>query len=194
MSNNNKGNITSLLKEARDGSQEAYEKLFNLLYDELKTIALCQLKQIPVDTLSKTDLVHEVYLKLTNSQGLDCENRTHFFALTARAMRFFLIDYARKKQAKKRGGDWEKVTYIDELWKIRHKAKELLELDQALNRLASLNERLVKVVELRYFANLSIKDTAEVMGLSPRTVTRDWAKARGWLYKELKKEVYPAKR
>ncbi|WP_276307528.1 ECF-type sigma factor [Rhodohalobacter barkolensis] len=180
--------ITQLLHEIRSGSKEAYDKLFSIVYDRLHHIAW---REISVEskehTYSKTDLVHEVYLKLAGQKSLNLKNRRHFFAITSRAMRQILIDYARTRDRKKRGGKMQPITYIDELMKVDDEAKELLEIDEALNRLSQLDERLAEIVEMHYFGEMSFDDIADVLDLSSRTVYRDWAKARAWLYKELKR-------
>lgn len=180
--------ITQLLHEIRSGSKEAYDKLFSIVYDRLHHIAW---REISVEskehTYSKTDLVHEVYLKLAGQKSLNLKNRRHFFAITSRAMRQILIDYARTRDRKKRGGKMQPITYIDELMKAGDEAKELLEIDEALNRLSQLDERLAEIVEMHYFGEMSFDDIADVLDLSSRTVYRDWAKARAWLYKELKR-------
>lgn len=184
------GTITILLREVRKGSGDSHRKLFSMVYDELVNIANAEIRRgFPQRTVTKTGLVHEVYLRLSGPEQLDCENRAHFFALAARAMRFILIDYARRKKAEKREGARRKVTLLDGLVGADQKAQELIELDAALDKLARLNERLAKVVELRYFGKMSIEDIAEVMNVSKRTVDRDWLKARGWLYRELKEAV-----
>lgn len=181
--------ITKLLIELRNGSQEAYNKLFPLIYDQLHNIAYHQIAKEPDDhTYSKTDLVHEVYLKLINQNQVDWKGRAHFYGIAARSMRQILIDHARKKNRKKRGGKIKPVTFVDEIMKVEHQAEELIEIDKALDRLAKFDERLGKIVELHYFGEMNFDDIAEVMDLSSRTIYRDWTIARGWLYKELKKQ------
>jgi RNA polymerase sigma factor (TIGR02999 family) len=182
-----KSEITRLLVKLKDGSEKAYDQLFPLVYQELKQIALSKLRHERNDhTLSKTALVHEVYLKMVDQTSIEAKDKNHFLAIAARCMRQILIDHARKKQAEKRGGDKQEITYIDELMSVHHKAEELLNIDEKLNELAELNERLSDVVELRFFGQMTISATADALGLSESTVKRDWAKARGWLYKELK--------
>ncbi|HKJ46203.1 MAG TPA: sigma-70 family RNA polymerase sigma factor [Balneolales bacterium] len=179
--------ITQILIKVKTGSSEAYNKLFPLVYNQLKGLAYMQMKDEPVDhTLSQTELVHEVYLKLIDQKSIDWKDRAHFFAIASRCMRQILIDHARKKKAEKRGGNKQPVTYLDAIMKVDKQADDLINLDEALRNLAKLNKRLSEVVEYRYFGEMSIEDTAEVMNLSVSTVKRDWAKARGWLYKELK--------
>lgn len=185
-----KEEITQLLIKLKNGSEEAYDKLFPLVYDQLRNIAYHQIAKEPADhTYSKTDLVHELYLKLINQNNVDWKDRAHFYSIAARSMRQILIDYARKKTRKKRGGKMKPVTFIDEIMKVEHQARELIEIDEALDRLAKFDERLSKIVELHYFGEMKFDDIATVMELSSRTIYRDWVKARGWLYKELKKQL-----
>ncbi|MDZ7715832.1 MAG: ECF-type sigma factor [Balneolaceae bacterium] len=182
-----KSEITGLLIKIRDGSQEAYEQLFPLVYSELKRLAYGKLQKERDDiTYTETALVHEVYLKMVDQTTLNANDKNHFMAIAARCMRQILVDHARKKTAEKRGGDKQDVTYIDELLKARHEAKELIDLDEELAKLAELDERMAQVVTLRFFGQMTVDATADALGVSERTIKRDWAKARGWLYKELK--------
>ena len=179
--------VTRLLVEMREGADHLYDELFSIVYDNLKTIANRQLnREYNNITLSKTSLVHEVYLKLMDHNDVDWQDRAHFYAIVSKCMRQILIDHARKKSAKKRGGGKKAITYLDGLMKLEQSADQLINLDSALNRLKKLNPRLVRVVECRYFGEISISDTADALGISERTVKRDWKKAKGWLYKELK--------
>ena len=139
-------------------------------------------------TYSRTELVHEAYLKLCNYNEMDWKDRSHFYAIASKCMRQILIDYARKKLADKRGGDNQKITLIDNMVQQQKEASHLLDIDAALKRLQEIDERLAKLVEYRYFGEMTIEDTAEALGISPSTVRRDWEKARGWLYKELKSQ------
>lgn len=184
-----KEEITRLLVELKEGSEKAYDKLLPLVYNHLRDIAYHQMAKEPADhTYSKTDLVHEAYLKLINQDAIDWKDRAHFYGIAARSMRQILIDHARKKTRQKRGGKKKPVTFIDEIMKVEHQAEELIDIDKALNRLAEFDQRLAKIVELHYFGEMNFDNIAEVMNLSARTVYRDWGKARGWLYNELKKE------
>jgi len=179
--------VTRLLVEMREGADHLYDELFSIVYDNLKTIANRQLnKEYNNITLSKTSLVHEVYLKLMDHNDVDWQDRAHFYAIVSKCMRQILIDHARKKSAKKRGGGKKAITYLDGLMKLEQSADQLINLDSALNRLKKLNPRLVRVVECRYFGEISISDTAAALGISEKTVNRDWKKAKGWLHKELK--------
>ncbi len=179
--------VTQLLLEVQEGSEEAYNELFPLIYEELKKMAFSRLQQERDDlTISKTELVHEVYLKMIKQDKVEFENRNHFMAISSRCMRQILIDHARKRQAEKRGGEKEELTYIDELFKVKEQAKKFTEIDKKIDELAELNERLSKIVEMRFFGEMTMNAIADVLDVSERTVKRDWAKARGWLYKELK--------
>ncbi|MDR8391774.1 sigma-70 family RNA polymerase sigma factor [Aliifodinibius sp. S!AR15-10] len=183
-----KSEVTKLLIEVRQGSKEAYEQLFPIVYDELKRIAYSNLQQERNDiTLTETALVHEVYLKMVDQTKVKAENRNHFMAIAARCMRQILVDHARKKKAEKRGGDQQDITFIDGLLKVHQQSMEVIDLDNKLKELSKIDERLAEVVTLRFFGQMTVYATAEALGVSERTVKRDWAKARGWLYKELKK-------
>lgn len=186
---NPKNEITQLLINSSDGSDKAYDELFSLVYDQLRDIAYRQMVREPAGhTFSKTDLVHEAYLKLINQDMVELNSRTHFFAIAARSMRQILIDHARKKMRKKRGGKMQNVTFIDEIMEVEHQAEELIEIDKAIDRLDEFDQRLAKIVELHYFGEMSFDAIAEVLNLTSRTVYRDWVKARGWLYKELSRQ------
>lgn len=178
--------VTLILQEARGGSEKAYNKLFPLVYERLRDIAYHRIKRESEHTFSKTDLVHEAYFQLINIDNVDWKDRTHFYAIASRCMRQILIDYARKKKAQKRGGDQQPSTYIDEIMEVEQQAEDLINLDDALKKLEELNPRLAEVVECRYFGEMTIEDTASALNISESTVNRDWAKAKGWLYKELK--------
>ena len=178
--------VTGILIEFGNGSKEAYDELFTAVYDELREIAGKQLQhEQRHQTLSRTELVHEVFFKLVDKDQVDWKNRSHFFGVAAICMKQLLIDYARKKLTKKRGGDVVKQTYIDEIIPARQKAQQIINLDEALQKLHNINPRMAEVVDYRFFGGMTIEDTAEVMGISKNTVKRDWAKARGLLYKEL---------
>lgn len=182
-----KSEITHLLSQLHTGDKEIYDRLYALVYDELKKLAYSHMFRQTDHTLSKTELVHETYLKMVDQQDIDFNDRSHFLAISSKCMRQILVDYARKKKAKKRGGDQKDLTYIDELFKAqKQKADELIGIDTALKQLENLNQRLSDVVEMRFFGEMTIEDTAEALDISESTVKRDWMKARGWLHKELK--------
>lgn len=178
---------TELLVSGRTGSGQGVEALLPLVYDELRAIAHGQLRRERSDhTLGTTALVHEAYLKLIDQRQVDWQDRSHFFSIAARAMRRILIDYARRHVAAKRGGGLRKVT-LDEAVQLAagERADELLAIDDALRRLASLDERQARVVEYRFFGGMTEEETAEALGVTSRTVRRDWIKAKGWLQREL---------
>lgn len=179
--------VTQILSEVSGGSDEAYNRLFSVVYDQLRDIANRQLVyERKNHTFSKTDLVHEVFLKMTGDQNMDWKNRAHFYGVAALCMKQLLVDYARKRLAQKRGGDLTRKTYVEELIPAEKEAEEILSVDEALEKLREMDSRMAKVVDYRFFGGLTIRQTAEVMGISKNTVSRDWAKARGLLYKELK--------
>lgn len=180
--------VTRLLISLKKGEDGVYDKLYPLIYDELRNLAYSHMNRQSADhTLSRTELVHETYLKMIDQTQIDFSDRSHFLAIASRCMRQILIDYARKKQAEKRGGKQKDLTYIDGIFNGQNsKAQELIDIDDALKRLAELNERLSKVVEMRFFGEMTIEETADALDISESTVKRDWMKARGWLYKELK--------
>jgi len=177
--------ITDLLVQVRHGSPDAMDRLFPLVYGELRRIAHRQLQgERPGHTLGTTGLVHETYLKLVDQTRVEWRDRGHFFAVAARAMRRILVDYARRYRAQRRGGGMRRVS-LPEGVAVEEQAEMLLAVHEALERLATLNERLSQVVECRYFWGLTEEETAVALGVTARTVERDWVKAKGWLYQEL---------
>jgi RNA polymerase sigma factor (TIGR02999 family) len=180
--------ITDLLHQVREGNPEATDRLYHAVYSELRRIASRQLQgERPGHTLGTTGLVHETYLKLADQTRVQWQDRAHFYRVAAVAMRRILVDYARRHRAKRRGGELRRVT-LDEKATATERAETLLALDEALERLSGLNPRLSQVVECRYFGGLTEEETAEALGVTTRTVQRDWAKAKGWLYLELSNE------
>ena len=178
--------ITRLLGELSGGNRQVVDSLLPLVYDELKKIAGRQLKAERSDhTLNATALVHEAYLKLIDQQRVTWQNRAHFFAISARAMRRILINYAQARLAEKRGGGQIVATFDDELVPRETKVEELVELDRALSKLNELSERQCRVVECRFFGGLKHEEIAEVLGVSVPTVRREWRMARAWLSREL---------
>jgi RNA polymerase sigma-70 factor (ECF subfamily) len=166
--------ITTLLKEFRNGDRTAESKLMALVYADLRRRAAFYLRRERSDhTLQPTALVHEAYLRLVEQPGGPWQNRVHFYAVAARAMRQVLVDHARTRGAEKRGGNDEVISLDEAFVPSREKSRELVELDDALNRLAHLDVRQARVVELRYFGGLSVEETAQVVGLSTRQVKRD---------------------
>lgn len=183
--------ITDALVALRGGASGALDRLVPLVYGELQRIAHRQLAaERPGHTLDTTGLVHETYLKLVDQARAQWSDRAQFFAVAARAMRRILVDYARRHRALRRGGvERQQLSLADTAVgnvAVAERADELIALDEALERLALVDERLTQVIELRFFAGLTEAETAELMGVTPRTVTRDWAKARGWLFQQLR--------
>jgi RNA polymerase sigma factor (TIGR02999 family) len=176
--------VTGLLRQWSGGNQQALGKLLPVIYEELRRVAHQYLQRERYEqTLQTTALVHEAYLKLIDQRSVSWQNRSHFFAIAAQAMRRILIDNARKRSANKREG--QKVP-LDEVAIISNsRAEHLLALDEALQRLEQIDPQQSKVVELRYFGGLTIEETAEAMNLGAATVKREWAMARAWLYQEL---------
>jgi RNA polymerase sigma factor (TIGR02999 family) len=178
--------ITELLLELGRGSERAADVLVPLVYEELKQIASRQLRrESPGHTLCTTALVNEAYLRLVDQTRVQWINRAQFFAVAARLMRRILLDHARRVRAGKRGGDLRRVDLDDVDVPIQERAAELIALDDALDRLAALNPRLSQVVECRFFGGMTEEETAAALGVTDRTVRRDWVKAKGWLHQEL---------
>jgi RNA polymerase sigma factor (TIGR02999 family) len=178
--------VTQLLHRWAAGDHAALDELLPVVYQELQRIAARQLRrESPGHTLQTTGLVHEAYLRLVDQRDARWQNRAQFFGVAAQAMRRVLIDYARGKKAAKRGGDAVRVTLEDASAPAEQPDVDLLGLDEALTRLAALDPQQAKVVELRYFTGLGIEETAQVLGISPATVKREWAMARAWLRREL---------
>jgi RNA polymerase sigma factor (TIGR02999 family) len=180
------GNISDLLRECGHGRSNALAQLIQIAYDELRSLAHRHLqRERPGHTLNTTALVHEVYLHLAVQRGLNWESRAHFFGAAAQMMRRVLIDYARSRDTVKRGAALVRVGLEDCGQTVEGPDVDVLALDEALRKLAELDERQAAVVELRYFGGLSIAETAEVLGYSPATVKNEWAIARAWLWREL---------
>ena len=186
--------ITQLLVELRNGDRGAFDRLVPLVYRELHKLAKRYMAQQNAGhTLQTTALIHEAYLKLAGGLEKTWEDRTHFFAVAATAIRQVLVDHARAKHAAKRGGDVQ-VLRPDDALSIADSARDdLIALDDALHALARLNPRQSEVVELRYFAGLSVEETAAVLSISPETVMRDWSVAKAFLYREMKSQGSPPK-
>ncbi|MCK4343335.1 MAG: sigma-70 family RNA polymerase sigma factor [Phycisphaerae bacterium] len=188
MNNAARHDVTLCLTRVTRGDRAAADELLPLVYNELRALAQTYLgNEARRHTLQPTALVHEVYLRLVEEASIDWKGRAHFFAVAAKAMRQLLVDYARAKQAEKRGGGWHRVTLDQVVAPTKSREVELLSLDEALTKLAQLDPVLNKIVELRFFGGLTIKETAEVLELSTRTVKREWSIARAWLNNELRK-------
>ena len=179
--------ITRLLQAWREGDGEALDALIPLVYDELRRLARRYMRgQKPGHTLQTTALVNEAYMRLVGSDQVRWQNRTHFFAVSAQVMRRILVDFARARNNLKRGGGpANRVTFDEAVELVPGRRTDLVALDDALRALADLNARQSQIVELRYFGGLTEEETAEVLGISERTVRREWALARAWLFREL---------
>jgi RNA polymerase sigma factor (TIGR02999 family) len=179
--------ITGLLMAWRAGDGSVVDQLLPLVYEELRGIAHRQLsRERPDRTLGTTALVHEAYLKLVDQTRAQWVDRAHFFAVAAGAMRRILVDYARRHQALKRGGAPAVVSLSDAALVAEERAEILVALDEALTRLAAIDPRMSRVVECRFFGGLTEEETAAALGVTPRTVQRDWVKAKGWLHHQLR--------
>ncbi len=182
----NDGDITRLLGELRIGNKAAEARLLELVYPKLRKIAARHLRrESSGHTLQPTALVNEAYLQLTRQMDKDWQNRSHFFAVAAQLMRRILVDYARSRKALKRQGGLQRLELTDVLAVSDDRLEEILSIDEALSRLAELDARKGKVVELRFFGGLSEEEVAEVLNVAPRTVRRDWNFAKAWLHGEL---------
>jgi RNA polymerase sigma factor (TIGR02999 family) len=180
-------NVTQMLEAARNGESTSLNQLLPIVYEELRRLAHRQLKREKSDlTLNTTGLVHEAYLRLIRQPQMEAQNRQHFFAIAAQLMRQILIDHARMRHAQKRGGTNEDVRLDDVmLWLTDSESEQLLDLDEALERLKLINERAYQVVVYRFFAGLNYDEIADVMDLTNITVRRAWTTAKMWLNREL---------
>lgn len=179
--------VTSLLKQLADGDQKAAARLIPLVYDELRRIAVARLRhERPDHTLQATALVHEAYIKLAGQREAKWQNRAQFFAVASQVMRRILVDYARGQKRLRRGGKQQKVALDDVVLVSVDRTDELLAVNESLSKLEKLDPRQARVVELRYFAGLTISEIAEVLGVAAKTVTRELNVAKAWLYGDLK--------
>jgi RNA polymerase sigma-70 factor, ECF subfamily len=186
MSAQSPGEITELLAAVREGKATAQSRLAALVYDELHRIASCYMRKERADhSLQATVLVDDAYLHLVNQEDRNWQNRSHFYAVAAQLMRRILIDHARNRNAAKRGGRRVAVEMDDALVVAEEKFEQMIAVDQALTRLAEWDPRLERIVEMRFFAGLTEEEIAEALGISPRTVKRDWQVAKAWLHGEL---------
>jgi len=182
--------VTELLVRWRDGDKAALDALMPLVYSELRRIANRYLQGERSDhTLQSTALVHEAYVRMTNQQLPQWQNRAHFFAVAAQLMRQILVDHARTHRASKRGGDVYKLALEDAEEQRQPVDVDVVALDDALKTLAAMDSQQSRVVELKFFGGLSNEDTAEVLGVSTSTVKRDWTTARAWLFRELNRSA-----
>jgi len=184
--------ITQLLVEWRDGDHTALDRLIPLVHQELRRLAHHYLKQERHEhTLQTTALVNEAYLKLVDHKGMQWQNRAHFFAVAAQAMRRILVDHARTRDALKRGGGLVMTNLDEAAALVDTQAADLLALNDALDQLAHLDARKSRIIELRYFGGMTFEETAEVIGLSPTTVNREWKSAKTWLLKTMSQQDKP---
>jgi len=184
-----KGDVTRLLAAIAGGDRAAWEELLPLVYERLRAIARRQLRgEREGHTLTTTDLVHEAYFTLVRVDGVGWADRAHFLGVAARAMRRVLIDHARTRATQKRGGRPDRATLDIDALPARMPDEQILALDEALRRLEERSERYGRIVECRFFAGMSIEETATALGISPSTVKRDWLVARAWLHRELSDE------
>jgi RNA polymerase sigma factor (TIGR02999 family) len=188
MTSSHDSDVTGLLIAWSNGSAEALDRLLPLVYDECRRLAAQQLRPERLDhTLEPTALVHELYLKLVDQRRASWENRTQFFGVVAQMMRRILVDYARARRAEKRGGGTVMVS-LDGIAETSHDSRiaDVLAIDEALEGLAAHDADQVRIIELRFFAGLSVEETARVLRRSPRTIKREWRLAKAWLYRELR--------
>lgn len=194
MANLEPNDITAMLAAWNGGSKDALDRLMSVVYPEFRRIARQYLGRRTGESLESAALANEVYLKLIRAGTIQCENRTHFLALCAQMIRRILVDHARRRRSAKRGGDAAQVPLDEVLLQVEACGIEVVALDSALQTLAQIDGRKSRLVELRYFAGLSLEETAEVLGVSPETAKRDWKMARAWLYTRLAARQKPTRR
>ena len=183
-------NITELLSGYARGDKEALDQLMPIVYDELRRQAARYLRREQAGhTLQTTALIHEAYLRLVDQRNVQWQNRAHFFGIAAQLMRRILVDHARTKKRVKRGGSNVRVSLGDATVAVKGQDLDVVALDEALDRLARIDEQQSRVVELRFFSGLTVEETAEVMGISTATVKRDWSMAKAWLHRELSGDI-----
>jgi RNA polymerase sigma-70 factor (ECF subfamily) len=181
--------VTQLLRAWSNGEQEALDRLIPLVYHELHRLAHRYMgRERSAHTLQSTALVHEAYERLIDLKDVNWKNRAHFFAVSAQVMRRILVDYARSRRYSKRGGEWRQVPLNEAVAVFRDHRTDIVALDDALQALAGIDPRKNRVVEMRFFGGLSIKETAEVLNVSEETVLRDWRLAKVWLLRQLSRE------
>jgi RNA polymerase sigma factor (TIGR02999 family) len=177
---------TQILQAISAGHRCDADRLMELVYDELRGLAHRKLRRTsPNHSLDPTEVVHEVFIKLINRQNIDWRGRSHFYAVSARAMRDILVDHAKQKYAQKRGGDRQRIPLSDEVSLIPQRDEDVLALDEALNALAEIDKQRALIVEMRFFGGMTVKEVAEALGIAERTVGKQWATVRMWLRKYL---------
>lgn len=180
--------ITHLLIDWGKGDEQALEQLMPLVYEELRRMARSYMRKQPSGhTFQTTELIHEAYLKISAGKEKQWQNRAHFFGVAAKAMRHILVDYARAKSRGKRGGWQDRITLAEDAAVSSGRSAEIVALDDALNALAVLDERKVRVVEMKFFGGLTVEEISGVLKVSPETVKRDWSFAQSWLLRELRR-------
>lgn len=178
--------VTELLIDFSRGEQNAYNRLFPLIYDQLRRLASLQVGRWQNSAhLRRTELIHEAYLKLIDQTQTEWKDRTHFYTVAAKAMRHILVDYYRKQKARKRGGSAEVLPLNEDSTDIEKYSEHMESLQELMEQLALVNKRLHTVVDLRFFAGFTIEEIADMLGISRSTVERDWKTARTWLYRQL---------
>ena len=183
---NQRADITTLLHEYKSGNKNVLDELFPLVYDELRKLAASRLKKERADhTLQPTALVHEAYMRLIEQHSADWQNRTHFFGLAAEMMRRILVNHAVKNNADKRFGNQTKLALDEAVSLAQEREINLILLDEALTRLAEFDPQQAKIIELRFFAGLTIEEVAEILGVSDSTVKREWRIAKAWLHQQM---------
>ncbi len=181
-----KNNITRFLNEYSEGNKQLLVEILPLVYNELRRISSRYLREEHRNhTFQTTELVHEAYLKLIGNENISWESRAHFFGIAAKSMRQILVDHARKRNAVKRGSGEKKLSLEEAATISTESDDQILSLDNALNKLESLDERSGKIVEMRFFSGLTIEETAQALNISQSTAKRDWNFAKAWLYREI---------
>jgi RNA polymerase sigma factor (TIGR02999 family) len=188
--NEEDSDVVALLEQVTHGRDDAADQLMPLVYDRLRLLAKKLLGQeSPGHSLQPTALVNEAYLRMVGQRQVDWQGKTHFFAIGAKMMRRILVDHARKKQSKKRGGGMPRIELIDELCVSTRRDEDVLAIEEVLEKLAELDPRQARIVELRFYGGLTVEEVAEVLGVSKRTVESDWTMLRAWLRRELAGET-----
>ena len=183
------GEVTRLLRELQSGKPDVVARIVPIVYSELRRLAASYLRgERENHTLQPTALVHEAYLRLVDQKDARWQNRNHFFGVAAQLMRRILVDYARGHRAAKRGGPMPKVSLEQAVVVSKERSSELIALDEALTRLAAFDTQQARIVELRFFGGLTLEETADLLGVSPATVKRDWNMAKAWLSRQMKLE------
>jgi RNA polymerase sigma factor (TIGR02999 family) len=183
-------NVTQLLIDWGKGDKEALDELMPLVYEELRRQAARYLRHERVGhTLQTTALIHEAYVRLVDQRNVHWQNRAHFFGIAAQMMRRILVDHARTKKRAKRGGSDIRISFTEAALKTPAQDLDIVALDEALERLAEIDEQQSRIVELRFFSGLTVEETAEVLSISTATVKRDWSMAKAWLHREISGEV-----